>query len=274
MSERDGFEPGVPCWVAAVEPESTRAAQFYSQLFGWETESMMSEDGGEYFYLVCKLRDREVAAIVSQGPSVPAPPSAVWSTHIWVQSADETAERVSSAGGQVIGPPFDSPGGGRVSILADPAGAIFCTWEPQSRKGAQLVNEPNAWAMSQLLTDDPDGAKAFYGSVFGWECEEFMPGVSLLRLPGFVGGEPQQPVPRDVVGVMAALGTDQAAAGVPPSWAVDFWIDDADAAAQRAEQLGGQVIASPQDTPGFRRAVLADPHGAAFSVSQLIIPQG
>ena len=56
--------------------------------------------------------------------------------------------------------------------------------------------------MSALSTPDLDGAKAFYGSVFGWETDTFAAGdfeVTLWRLPGFVGGEPEQPVPADVI---------------------------------------------------------------------------
>ena len=41
MSERDGYEPGVPCWVTAVHPDAEEAAGFYAELFGWETENLM-----------------------------------------------------------------------------------------------------------------------------------------------------------------------------------------------------------------------------------------
>jgi predicted enzyme related to lactoylglutathione lyase len=47
------------------------------------------------------------------------------------------------------------------------------------------------------------------------------------------------------------------------------WIADADAAAARASELGGSVVAGPEDAGPFREAVLADPAGATFSVSQL-----
>jgi predicted enzyme related to lactoylglutathione lyase len=99
--------------------------------------------------------------------------------------------------------------------------------------------------------------------MFGWEAEPAGP-ISLFRLPGFVGGEPEQPVPRDVV---AAL---QPGAAGPAGWAVDFWIADAEAAAATAERAGGRVLEPPADAGPFRRAVLADPEGAAFSVSQLV----
>ena len=76
----------------------------------------------------------------------------------------------------------------------------------------------------------PIAAQAFYGELFGWRAESFDAGpgqeVWLWRLPGYVGGEPRQPVPRDVVAVM--MRTDPSAGGPPPSWSVDFWIADAD----------------------------------------------
>jgi predicted enzyme related to lactoylglutathione lyase len=124
--------------------------------------------------------------------------------------------------------------------------------------------------MSSLHTTDPEGAKAFYGSVFGWQPEPFGPPgaqLTLWRLPGYVGGEPEQPVPRDVVAAMAPTG--DAAAAVPTHWNVNFRVDDADATVEQAAGLGAQVIAPAHDTPGFRNAVLADPQGAAFSISQL-----
>ena len=61
-----------------------------------------------------------------------------------------------------------------------------------------------------------------------------------------------------------------AADGGPPRWDVDFWVDDADAAARRAVELSGRVVGPPHERPPFRSAVLADPGGAAFSVSQLV----
>jgi predicted enzyme related to lactoylglutathione lyase len=269
MSERDGYQPGVPCWVAAVEPDPEAAVAFYAELFGWEAEDLMGpEHPASYF--MCTLRGRKVAAIVSPH-GAPAPPAAVWSTHIWVENADQVAAGVADAGGNVIGAPFDSPAGGRMGVLSDPSGAVFCVWQPGEHRGAQLVNEPGAWAMSFLNTPDPAGAKRFYIPMFGWDTETFDVGeteATLWRVPGYVGGEPQQPVSREVVAGMMPTGSGQQA-GVPPHWSVDFWVGDVDATAENAAQLGGTVVVPPHDTPGFRNAVLADPQGAVFSISRL-----
>jgi hypothetical protein len=127
--------------------------------------------------------------------------------------------------------------------------------------GAERVNEPGAWAMSRLDTPDPEEAAGFYAAVFGWTTEAFGP-MTMFRLPGYVGGEPQQPVSREVVALMMS-------ADGPARWGVDFWVTDADGTAARADELGGAVRAAPFDTPMSRTAVLADPSGAAFSVTQM-----
>jgi uncharacterized protein len=96
--------------------------------------------------------------------------------------------------------------------------------------------------------------------VFGWEAEAFGDGAWVWRLPGYVGGVPQQPVPLDVVA--AVIRGEQA------GWAVDFWIASADDAAAKAQQLGGTVLVAPHDEPGFRRTVIADPAGAVLGLSE------
>jgi len=269
MSERDGYEHGVPCWVASVQPDPEAAVRFYNELFGWETEDLMPPDHPADYFL-CKLRGRKVAAVVSQH-GAPPPPTAVWGTYVWVDSADDAAAKVADSGGSLIGEPFDSPGGGRMAVLADPAGAVFCVWQPGDHRGAELVNEAGAWAMSSLHTSDSDGAKAFYGEVFGWTTETFDIGVgeiTMWRVPGYLGGEPEQPVSREVVGLMNPGGS---ADRVPPHWSADFWVGDVDATVEKATELGGRVVTGPYDTPAFRQAVLADPQGAEFSVSRVSV---
>jgi predicted enzyme related to lactoylglutathione lyase len=121
--------------------------------------------------------------------------------------------------------------------------------------------------MSHLTTPDPQGAAAFYGAVFGWTTETFGEGegaITLLRLPGYVGGEPRQPVSREVIATMAG-----AEPGAPAGWGINFWDHDVDASAAQAVALGGGAVVAPFDTPMSRMAVLADPAGVAFTVSNV-----
>jgi uncharacterized protein len=265
MSERDRYEPGVPCWVDTGQADPRAAAGFYADLFGWELIGpgpMLG--GGDYF--VARLEGRDVAG-VSSLPHDGALTVSSWNTYVSVRSADESAEKARSFGGAVLAGPFDAPPAGRMAVVSDPAGASLCVWEPDGRHGAQRINEPGAWAMSMLSTGALEESEAFYRALFGWEADRTQLGddqVVLWRLPGYVGGEPQQPVPRDVVGVVAPNGDG------PARWGVDFWVCDADAVAADAAERGGAVIAAPRELSGFRNAILADPEGAVFSVSQLL----
>jgi predicted enzyme related to lactoylglutathione lyase len=216
-------------------------------------------------YFVARVDGRDVAGIASAPPEAGIAPA--WTTHVRVDDVDEAAARTKRAGGHVLAEPFDALPAGRMAVIADPRGAVLSLWEARTREGAQRINEPGAWAMSMLHTDDPKSAARFYGEVFGWGHEPFGGDHALWRLPGYVGGEPQQPVPRDVVAVMTQLDTR---AALPPRWTVDFWIDDADAAVERVLRLGGRVVAPRFETPGFRHAVVADTAGATFSISELI----
>jgi uncharacterized protein len=274
MSERDEYPAGVPCWVETLQADPQRAMDFYASLFGWEFEGPgeMPGDPSDGYY-VAKLRGRDVAGIGSMtprgGPRTPA-----WTTYVRVDGVAETAERAIQAGGNVLVAPMDAPPAGSLAILTDPAGAPFGIWEPQEREGAQRINEASAWSLSSLHTNDTEGAKTFYGTLFGWQTQPFGDsGMEVFRLPGYVGGQPAQPVPRDTLAGLLPIGPDTPD-GSPvaqrPRWDVDFWIDDVDTSAERAVAAGGTVLVAPFDTGNFRAAVLADPAGAAFSISQLM----
>ena len=253
MSERDGHQPGVPCWVDLLSDDMTASMSFYGGVLGWEFDG---PGPGQYF--VAQTRGRDVAGVGAQ-PAGGAP--VAWNTYVSVSSVDQAGEAAVASGGQLLVAPFDALPAGRVAVIADPSGAALGLWEPRDRQGAQLVNEASAWAMSMLHTTDPDACEAFYAAVFGWESEAFgPPGLKLFRLPGYVGGEPQQPVPLDVVAAMAPADGES-------YWSVDFWVDDADSVAEATARLGGSVLAPPSDAGGMRQAVLSDPAGAAFSVT-------
>ncbi|MDQ6607287.1 MAG: VOC family protein [Actinomycetota bacterium] len=268
MSTRDQYPAGVPCWVETFQPDPRAALRFYGALFGWEFSepgSMVSVEG-EYF--VAQIGGRDVAGVGTL-PDLGEPPIPAWGTSILVESADRAVERAAEGGGRLLLGPVKASRGGRWAVLADPAGAAFGVWEAGGRGGAQTVNEPGTWTMSSLHTPDPAGAATFYGAVFGWEPEPIAPGspVMLFRLPGYVGGEPEQPIPRDVVGVMTATETGTDGPAIPPHWNVNLRVDDTDAVSALAAALGGSVLMPPMDSPGFRSAVLLDPQGAAFSIS-------
>ena len=266
MSERDGFQDGVPCWVESLQPDPGAGVAFYEGLFGWEFEGSGPIDGDpsrEYF--VARLRGRDVAGVAPTPPGFDFPSSS-WVTQVQADDVEATAARAEQAGGSILAGPMDFGSIGKLIVVADPQGGTLALWQPGVRRGAEIVNEPNAWAMSALTTPDPEAAAGFYGEVFGWTTESFGEGpgaITLFRLPGFHGGEPEQPVSREVVATMMAGEEERA------SWTPDFWVDDVDTSIAEARKLGGEAPAGAFDTPVGRMAAMTDPQGGTFTISTI-----
>jgi predicted enzyme related to lactoylglutathione lyase len=279
MAERDGYIPGVPCWFDTTQPDPEAAVAFYSRLFGWDLVNVMPPESAEK-YFIGRIRGKDVAAL---GPSpAGAPPMAAWNVYIAVASADETAAKVAAAGGKAVMEPFDVSTAGRMGVFADPEGAVFCVWEAKDHKGAAIVNEHGSVNFNGLNTRDIAGAKAFYGKVFGWETISVGGAAEMWTLPGY--GDHlalDRPAIReemaavgapagfeDVVATLAPIPVEQP--DTPPHWDVTFTVDDADAIAETAAELGGKVLVEPFDAPWVRMTVIADPQGAAFIAAKFV----
>jgi predicted enzyme related to lactoylglutathione lyase len=269
----------VPCWIDTSQPDPEAAAEFYGALFGWELEDVMPPDApGRYF--MARIRGKDVAGV----GSIPegAPQMAIWNTYVWVDSADETASKVRDAGGSVMMEPFDVMDAGRMAVFTDPEGAVFFAWEARANKGSQIVNEHGSNNFNNLNTRDLERAKAFYGAVFGWETLELDRGAQMWTLPGY-GDHLEELTPglrKGMEEMGAPNGFEDVVAGVneirddqpdtPAHWGLTFAVDDADAIAEKATELGGKVIAPPFDAPWVRMTVIADPQGATFVASKFV----
>jgi predicted enzyme related to lactoylglutathione lyase len=205
----------------------------------------------------------------------------MWNTYIWVDNADETAAKARDAGGGILMEPFDIFDFGRMAFLADPEGASFCVWQANEHKGAQIVNEHGSLNFNGLATRDVEGAKAFYGAVFGWELLSLPAGL-MWTLPGY-GDHLEERSPRlreqmaqmgapegfiDVVAALSPIAADDP--DTPTHWSVTFGVDDVEVTADKAKELGGEVVSEPFDAPWTRMAVIKDPQGATFIASQFV----
>jgi predicted enzyme related to lactoylglutathione lyase len=177
--------------------------------------------------------------------------------------------------------PFDVMDAGRMAVFSDPEGAVFSVWQAKQHKGARVVNEHGSLNFNGLSTRDAERAKSFYGSVFGWRTLD-LNGAEAWTLPGYgeylerdnpelrkmiaqMGGAPGF---EDVVAAIRAIPEDQP--DTPAHWDVTFAVDDADAAAAKATELGGKVVVAPFDGPWVRMTVIADPQGATFTASKFV----
>ena len=245
----DGYLPGRPCWVDMGVHDTDSAAAFYSGLFGWEVSDPMPDGGG---YRMAELRGRPVAGL---GPQMnPGPP--MWSTYISVDDADAVAELVTAHGGATLAPPFDVLDVGRMGIFMDTSGAVFSVWQAKTHKGVGIAGEHGTFCWAELTVHSTDAAKIFYPGVFGWHPHPFDAGA----MPYI-----QWQLGSDSVGGLMTMD-DKWPAETPPHWMVYFYVDDCDAAAARATELGGTVYVPPTDIPPGHFAGITDPNGANFYI--------
>src|SRR5918992_3489342 len=128
--------------------------------------------------------------------------------------------------------------------------------------GGRTRYEPGTFCWVGLATSDPDSAKAFYASLFGWEGEDLSAGAAgtytMLRCGG-----------REVA-ILYRQQPEARAAGAPPHWTSYISVEDADATAVEAAALGGAALfREPFDVlDAGRVAAISDPAGAIVSLWQ------
>jgi predicted enzyme related to lactoylglutathione lyase len=168
-----------------------------------------------------------------------------------------------------------------MAVLTDPEGASFFVWQAKNHKGAKVVNEHGSLNFNGLATRDPEGVEAFYAAVFGWKTLSLPAGV-MWTLPGY-GDHLEESTPGlreqmaqmgapegfvDVVAAVDPIARDDSV--TPAHWTVTFAVDDADAAASKARELGGEIVTGPLDAPWTRIVVIRDPQGATFVAGQFV----
>lgn len=280
MTEARTYPHGVPSWVDTEQSDPDAARRFYGELFGWTFhDAVPAEAPGSYW--IASLDGRDVAAIMPGSDGV-----AAWNTYVAVDDADACATVIESHGGGIVSAPENAGSGGRGAICNDPTGASFRIWEARARLGAQLVNAPATWNFSDLHTDDPERAKAFYSAVFGWEVDvlDFGDGAAatMWRRPGY-GDHLEATIDPDIRArqsdVEAPPGFEDAIAWLAPlephesssRWHVTFTVGDRDESVAAAEHLDASIVSSA-DSEWTKAAVVRDPQGAELTLSQFSPP--
>ncbi|NEA86753.1 VOC family protein [Streptomyces sp. SID7958] len=240
---------GGPCWAELGTSDLEGAKRFYTRLFGWRPETDDRQEAGGY--TVAHLDDAAVAALA---PLFQQSQPVAWTVSFAVTDAEATLRRVLAEGGSVILGPMDVFDVGRFAVAADPGGAVFQLWQPESFPGAGRFNAPGTLGWVELLTRAPRPSAGFYGAVFGWTTDLDR------RYPRWsIGGQR--------FGGMVTMD-EKFPHEVPAHWLPYFAAADVDDTALTATRAGGTVLMEPASLPdgGPRIAVLRDPQGAVFGV--------
>jgi len=120
----------------------------------------------------------------------------------------------------------------------------------------------------ELMTPDPDGAKAFYDAVIGWDIEPEPTGVQPMdyrMIRRSDGGN---------AGGVLRIDSDMAAHGARPTWLGYVVVPDVDATTAAIEQAGGKTLMVTDIQGVGRIAMVTDPQGAPFYVMKAQPPEG
>jgi predicted enzyme related to lactoylglutathione lyase len=255
MTNIDQHPAGSFCWIELHTSDQAAAKNFYGSLFGWEAHD--SAMGPNDFYTEFKLQGREAAAGCTLRPeerSAGVPPH--WMIYITVDNADAAVTKAQQIGGKVLAPAFDVMDAGRMAVIQDPTGAVFCVWQANKNAGIgiHLIHGTLCWA--DLSTPDVKRASDFYSAFFGWQVAADPKDTSgylhIKNGENFIGGVPPSTYRQP---------------GTPPHWLAYFLVDDVDASAAKAKEMGANPYLPPMTMEGVgRMSVIADPQGAVFAI--------
>lgn len=117
----------------------------------------------------------------------------------------------------------------------------------------------------ELITPDPDAAKAFYDAVVGWNIEPEPSGEMDYRMIGRSDG--------GMAGGVMRLTDEMASRGARPTWLAYINVDDVDTTVASIESGGGKVLLPAFDIPDIGRiAMVTDPQGNPFYVMKPVPP--
>ena len=246
---------GTFCWMDVYLPDPERGKAFYHAMFGWESTDVPMGDSG-MLYTRFTLDGKSVGAM---GPAMPgmypegAPPT--WISYLATDDMDATVSAAKDLGAVFHMGPADV-GDGRVALMQDPSGASLFLWQAKKFGGAEAIRTPGAMVWNEFYTRDLETTQKFYSAVFGWEWSSM-------------------PIPRGGDYHLASIGDFQVAGGLvmdenwgelPPHWMIYIQVEDADVAAARVTDLGGDVCVPVTEIAVGRFAVVNDDQKGTFTI--------
>ncbi|MCB1671602.1 MAG: VOC family protein [Gammaproteobacteria bacterium] len=250
-------------WYELLTNNSDAALEFYSAILGWRSTDS-GQPGMDYRILHAKEDDQgegyDVGGLMQLTEEMRnngARP--VWLGYIAVDDVDVCVAGIVAAGGKVQMPATDIPQVGRLAMVTDPQGTPFYIMRGNSSGSSMAFasDRPRVGhcAWNELVTPDPEAAKAFYFRQFGWTKDGEMDmgamgAYEFIRHNGLIGAIMPKPEEMPM-----------------PMWHYYFRCADIDTAFQAISEHGGQVLHGPDEIPGGDFIVKGlDPQGALFSL--------
>ena len=245
--------PGEPAWVELNVPDMQKAIAFYGALFGWRFQ----DEGLDYgHYNTVRLGEDVVAGAMEIHPDLTDAPAS-FGTYLAAHDVGATVERAKAAGARVTVEPVEIPGRGTMAFLLDPTGAQVGLWEGDEVR-MEARDTPGGLTWWELMTSDYDAARQFYADVFGIDIHPLGGQSVPFQYSTFGRGE----------GLLAGIcdASSITSDESPSHWRIYVQVVDVDETLQKVQDLGGQLLDGPVDSPFGRMATVADDQGTRFQV--------
>ena len=118
------------CWADLSTPDPMRASQFYKDVFGWSMRA-----GQENYLHIANGHegngsDNYIGGIPPVSMRLPHEPPH-WQIYFQVDDCDAATAKAKQLGANVFAGPMTIEHVGRMTILADPQGAVFSLFQPE-----------------------------------------------------------------------------------------------------------------------------------------------
>lgn len=256
---------GVPTWIDVVQDDLEATRAFYGGLFGWTFSGPAPQEEGPTLHAYSR---GEVIATATGGHGDPR-----WRTYFAVDNLGSACTATLAIGGRVRSVVTGHAGRGRWASIEDPRGATIMLWQTAGHHQLGRGRQQGEWTFTTLHTSSPSADIEWYGQLFNWEAAP-APGATMMSLPGLsarlvAAGWPSVSRRLNLPDRLDDLVAWVSVLGGPPTWVPVFAVDDRDQAARLATGLGAKLTHTV-DLPNSRNAVIEDPQGATFVMSQIV----
>ena len=250
-------------WYELMTPDPLGAKAFYEAVVpGW---SIGERNPGDIDYrMICRGDGGFAGGVLRMNEAMRehgARP--LWLGYIAVDDVDALIGQIEDKGGRAHMPATDIPGVGRIAMVADPQGNAFYVMTPNPPAGQEdaqsdvfSTDQEQRVGWNELTTADPAAARQFYGDMFGWTSDEFMPMGELGEYRFF---EHRGTTIGAVCGLMPTGGGSL--------WRYYIRVPSIAASVDAVKAGGGTVSMGPHEVPGGDHVIVGnDPHGAEFAL--------
>lgn len=253
---------GSHIWYELMSPDPERSKTFYEAVVpGWKVGERM--DGDQDYRIIGRSDGGNAGGLFGLTEEMRqhgARP--IWLGYIAVDDVDAIVGRIEAKGGKALMPAFDIPEVGRIAMVADPQGNPFYVMKPIPPKGQEdkvsdvfSETEEQRVSWNELTTSDPAAARAFYGELFGWTSDEFMPMGELGEYRFFEHGGTR-------IGALCSVQPDGSS-----GWRYYIRVPSISRSVEAVKAGGGTIGMGPHEVPTGDHIIIGrDPQGAEFAL--------